>query len=67
MQRVVNRQKACNCIKPSGGKNQPSMTGQLAWLAWLGVHLTLFNGVEQKISTFVDWVGLCSPSNTVNA
>jgi NADH:ubiquinone reductase (H+-translocating) len=32
-----------------------TMTGQLAWLAWLGVHLTLLNGVEQKISTFVDW------------
>ena len=32
-----------------------TMTGQLAWLAWLGVHLTLLNGAEQKISTFVDW------------
>jgi NADH dehydrogenase FAD-containing subunit len=32
-----------------------TVTGQLAWLAWLGVHLTLLNGAEQKISTFVDW------------
>jgi NADH:ubiquinone reductase (H+-translocating) len=32
-----------------------TMTGQLAWLAWLGVHLVLLNGAEQKISTFVDW------------
>jgi NADH dehydrogenase len=32
-----------------------TMTGQLAWLAWLGVHLALLNGAEQKISTFVDW------------
>ena len=31
------------------------MTGQLAWLAWLGVHLILLNGAEQRISTFVDW------------
>ena len=32
-----------------------TMTWQLAWLACLGVHLTLLNGAEQKISTFVDW------------
>jgi NADH:ubiquinone reductase (H+-translocating) len=32
-----------------------TMTGQLAWLAWLGVHLILLNGAEQKVSTFVDW------------
>jgi NADH dehydrogenase len=32
-----------------------TMTGQLAWLAWLGVHLALLNGAEQKITTFVDW------------
>jgi NADH:ubiquinone reductase (H+-translocating) len=32
-----------------------TMTGQLAWLAWLGVHLTLLNGAEEKISTVVDW------------
>src|SRR5208337_114536 len=32
-----------------------TMTGQLAWVAWLGVHLTLLNGAEEKISTLVDW------------
>jgi NADH dehydrogenase len=32
-----------------------TMTGRLAWLAWLGVHLALLNGAEEKISTFVDW------------
>jgi NADH dehydrogenase len=32
-----------------------TMTGQLAWMAWLGVHLTLLNGAEEKISTVVDW------------
>jgi NADH:quinone reductase (non-electrogenic) len=32
-----------------------TMTGGLAWLAWLGVHLALLNGAEERISTFVDW------------
>jgi NADH:ubiquinone reductase (H+-translocating) len=32
-----------------------TMTGPLAWMAWLGVHLALLNGAEEKISTFVDW------------
>lgn len=36
---------------PTGG----TMTGHLAWLAWLGVHLSLLNGAEEKCSTFVDW------------
>jgi NADH dehydrogenase len=36
---------------PWGG----TLTGHVAWLAWLGVHLALLNGSEQKISTFVDW------------
>ena len=36
---------------PTGG----TMTGHLAWLAWLGVHLSLLNGAEEKLSTFVDW------------
>src|SRR5215475_7986530 len=36
---------------PTGG----TMTGHLAWLAWLGVHLSLLNGAEQKASVFVDW------------
>ena len=32
-----------------------SITGHVAWLAWLGIHLALLNGSEQKVSTFVDW------------
>jgi len=36
---------------PTGG----TMTGHLAWLAWLGVHLALLNGAEEKASVFVDW------------
>ena len=32
-----------------------TMTGTPAWLAWLGVHLCLINGAEQKSATFVDW------------
>jgi len=32
-----------------------TMTGPLAWMAWLGVHLALLSGAEEKISTFVDW------------
>jgi NADH dehydrogenase len=31
------------------------MTGHLAWLAWLGVHLSLLNGAEEKAGIFVDW------------
>jgi NADH:ubiquinone reductase (H+-translocating) len=36
---------------PIGG----TMTGHLAWLAWLGVHLALLNGAEEKAGIFVDW------------
>jgi NADH dehydrogenase len=36
---------------PWGG----TLTGHVAWLAWLGVHLALLNGAEEKLSTFVDW------------
>jgi NADH dehydrogenase len=36
---------------PWGG----TVTGHVAWLLWLGVHLALLNGAEEKISTFVDW------------
>ena len=36
---------------PHGG----TMTGTAAWLAWLGVHLCLINGAEEKSATFVDW------------
>jgi NADH dehydrogenase len=36
---------------PTGG----TLTGHLAWLAWLGVHLSLLNGAEEKCGIFVDW------------
>ena len=36
---------------PTGG----TMTGHVAWMAWLGVHLALLNGVEERASTVVDW------------
>jgi len=32
-----------------------TMTGTSAWLAWLGVHLALLSGAEEKLATFVDW------------
>ncbi len=32
-----------------------TLTGQVAWLAWLGVHLSLLSGAEEKTSVFVDW------------
>lgn len=36
---------------PTGG----TLTGSIAWLAWLGVHLSLLSGAEEKTSVFVDW------------
>jgi len=36
---------------PGGG----TLTGHVAWLAWLGVHLSLLSGAEEKTSVFVDW------------
>jgi NADH:ubiquinone reductase (H+-translocating) len=36
---------------PWGG----TLTGHVAWLTWLGVHLALLNGAEERASTFVDW------------
>lgn len=32
-----------------------TMTGHAAWLAWLGVHLALLAGGEEKSATIVDW------------
>jgi NADH dehydrogenase len=32
-----------------------TMTGHVAWMAWLGVHLALLNGVEERAATVVDW------------
>lgn len=32
-----------------------TMTGHAAWLAWLGVHLMLLSGGEERSATIVDW------------
>jgi NADH dehydrogenase len=32
-----------------------TMTGHAAWLAWLGVHLMLLSGGQEKSLTFLDW------------
>jgi NADH:ubiquinone reductase (H+-translocating) len=32
-----------------------TLKGPVAWLAWLGVHLSLLSGAEEKTSVFVDW------------
>ncbi len=32
-----------------------TMTGHAAWLAWLGVHMALLSGGEEKSTTIVDW------------
>lgn len=32
-----------------------TITGHAAWLAWLGVHLALLAGGEEKSTTMVDW------------
>ena len=32
-----------------------TMTGHAAWLAWLGVHVALLSGGEEKSATIVDW------------
>jgi len=36
-------------------KSGRTMTGRAAWLAWLGVHLMLLSGGEQKAHALVDW------------
>jgi NADH dehydrogenase len=32
-----------------------TMTGRAAWMTWLGVHLMLLSGGEEKALTFTDW------------
>jgi NADH:ubiquinone reductase (H+-translocating) len=32
-----------------------TMTGRAAWMAWLGVHLALLSGGEQKVLTLLAW------------
>jgi NADH dehydrogenase len=37
------------------GKNHHEVHGQLAHMAWLGVHATLMTGTRDKIEAIVDW------------
>ncbi|MGZ4174886.1 MAG: NAD(P)/FAD-dependent oxidoreductase [Solirubrobacteraceae bacterium] len=37
------------------GKHHHEIHGQLAHMAWLGVHASLMTGTKAKIETFVDW------------
>ena len=32
-----------------------TMTGHFAWMAWLGVHLALLSGEQNKSAAAVDW------------
>ena len=34
---------------------EQTMTGHMAWMGWLGVHLVLMSGGEERTSTIVDW------------
>jgi len=35
--------------------NQRTLQGQLAYFAWLGVHLTLLTGMRNRIETLWNW------------
>ena len=37
------------------GKHHHEVHGELAHMAWLGVHASLMTGTRAKIETFVDW------------
>ncbi len=37
------------------GKNHHEIHGQLAHMAWLGVHATLMTGTRAKIEAIIDW------------
>ena len=37
------------------GKNHHEVHGQLAHMAWIGVHATLMTGVRSKLEAFIDW------------
>jgi NADH dehydrogenase len=37
------------------GKNHHEVHGQLAHIAWLGVHATLMTGTRDKIEAIIDW------------
>ena len=37
------------------GKGHHEVHGQLAHVAWLGVHMTLMTGARDKIEAIIDW------------
>jgi NADH dehydrogenase len=37
------------------GSKHHEVHGELAHMAWLGVHATLMTGVRSKLETFIDW------------
>lgn len=37
------------------GKNHHEVHGELAHMAWLGIHASLMTGVRSKLETFIDW------------
>ena len=37
------------------GKNHHEVHGQLAHMAWLGVHASLMTGTRDKIEAIIDW------------
>ena len=32
-----------------------TLTGPVAWMAWLGVHLGLLSGMQEKTNVFLEW------------
>jgi NADH dehydrogenase len=32
-----------------------TLTGTVAWLAWLGVHLSLLSGTQEKTNVILEW------------
>ena len=36
--------------------NRIPVSGRLAWLAWLGLHLVMLLGFRNRLSVFVNWV-----------
>ncbi|MEM7127173.1 MAG: NAD(P)/FAD-dependent oxidoreductase [Chloroflexota bacterium] len=36
--------------------NRFALTGRLAWLAWLGLHLVMLLGFRNRLSVFINWI-----------
>src|SRR5262249_9116522 len=37
------------------GKNRHEVHGRVAFLMWLGVHVTLLTGVRTQVDAFIEW------------